>query len=84
MSTDDLCGRNSFDSRAFYITAFVNEVMSYKFEETPDYNKLRFLLEKVLLDKKITPSKKYDWMSQEEQLMLVKQRKQVAANRGRY
>ena len=40
--------------------------MSYGFEETPDYEKLRFYLEKVLLDQKITPSKKYDWMSEQE------------------
>lgn len=66
MSTADLCGSSAVVSRAFYISAFVDEVMSYRYEESPDYNKLRFLLEKVLLDKKITPSKKYDWMSQEE------------------
>lgn len=63
MGTADLCGSSAFESRAFHISAFVDEAMSYKFEESPDYNKLRFLLEKVLLDKKITPSKKYDWMS---------------------
>ena len=66
MQTKDLCGVRAEDSRAFYITKFVDEVMSYKFEETPDYNKLRFLLEKILLDKKIIPNKKYDWMSEEE------------------
>ena len=69
METKDLCGANEEESRAFHISQFVQEIMDYKFEETPDYNKLRFLLEKVLLDKRIIPNKKYDWISEQEQLL---------------
>lgn len=50
MTTKDLCGASVSNSRAFHLTAFVDEIMSYSFEETPDYEKLRFCLEKVLLD----------------------------------
>jgi len=41
---------------------FAKEVSSLKFEEEPNYNKLRFLLEKNLLVVDKVPSKYMDWM----------------------
>ena len=55
MTIDDLCGQNLGQSRAFLIRPFIEEVMSYSFSETPNYEKLKFLLEKVLLDRKSIP-----------------------------
>jgi len=41
---------------------FVEEVMSYSFDETPNYNKLKFLLTKGLIDSGTMPNKDYDWI----------------------
>ena len=35
--------------------------MQIKFEEEPNYNKLKFLLIKCLLDADDVPDKRYDW-----------------------
>ena len=35
--------------------------MSLKFDEEPNYNKLKFLLTKSLLDSGYVPDKHYDW-----------------------
>lgn len=40
---------------------FINLIFSLKFEETPNYEKLRFMLVTELLDLGESPSKKYDW-----------------------
>jgi hypothetical protein len=40
---------------------FVEEVFSYKFKETPDYAKLKFLLLKVLLADDKNPDLAFDW-----------------------
>ena len=40
--------------------------MSYDFEDTPNYEKLKFLLEKVLLDRKMIPLKVYDLYKMQE------------------
>lgn len=40
---------------------FLENVFNIGFDETPDYDKLRFLLVKGLLDLNETPSKEYDW-----------------------
>ena len=55
MTVDCLCGENFSQSRAYLVKPFVREVMSYKFSEAPNYEKLKFLLEKSLLDRKIIP-----------------------------
>ena len=31
------------------------------FEERPDYNKIKFMLQKLQLDRDYLPDKKYDW-----------------------
>ena len=49
MGVRDLCGNSQSQSIAYCLTPFVEEVMKLKFHEDPDYNKLRFLLEVVLL-----------------------------------
>ena len=51
MTIDDLCGMNLAESRTFLIRPFIDEVMSYRFNDVPNYQKLKFMLEKVLLDK---------------------------------
>ena len=33
----------------------------YKFQEKPDYAKLRFLLVKIMLEHDVTPNLKMDW-----------------------
>ena len=40
---------------------FASLIYELKYDEKPDYNKLRFLLTKILLDDEIVPSKKFDW-----------------------
>ena len=37
--------------------------MDLGFDEAPDYEHLRFLLQKSLLDENIVPSKTFDWLS---------------------
>lgn len=36
--------------------------MKLDFEETPNYNKLRFLLTRALLDVGRVPNREYDWI----------------------
>ena len=40
---------------------FVKEIFALQFEERPNYDKLRFMLIKALLDINETPTKEYDW-----------------------
>jgi len=40
---------------------FIQNIFNLKFEETPNYDKLRFMLVTELLDIGESPSKKYDW-----------------------
>ena len=40
---------------------FISEVFSLGFEDTPDYDKLRFMLLKILLEINSVPNKKFDW-----------------------
>ena len=49
----DLC--RSFNSA--HMIPFAKEVLSLDFFDKPNYNKLRFLLEKNLLDKNMVPTK---------------------------
>ena len=39
------------------LSSFINEINSLKFDETPNYNKLRFQLASSLMDIGITPNK---------------------------
>jgi hypothetical protein len=41
---------------------FIEEIMSYTFDETPNYNKLKFLLTKSLIDQELMPNQDYDWI----------------------
>lgn len=67
MTVQDLCGSSESESIAFLLTPFAEEVMKYEYDEQPDYNKLRFLLERVLMQKNIAPSRKYDWTPERKQ-----------------
>ena len=42
MTIDDLCGESLAQSRAYLIRPFVDEVMRYKFDDAPNYEKLKF------------------------------------------
>jgi hypothetical protein len=53
---DNLC-----KNKAAPLLPFMKEVFSYKFEETPNYAKLRQLLVCILLKKNIVPTKCFDW-----------------------
>ena len=44
-----------------HLLGFAEEVYSITFSEKPNYNKLKFLLKKELLDLEKVPDKKYDW-----------------------
>ena len=58
-----LCGDKNSKPVTHKLTDFVKEVWSIKFDETPNYNKLRFLLTRALLDVCKVPTKDYDWIS---------------------
>ena len=55
---------------SLHLIPFAKEVFSYEFKEKPNYNKLRFLLEKNLLDKNTVPNKQYDWNTSEYECAL--------------
>ena len=57
MTPKDLC--QSVEAKTFL--PFVEEIFSYKFEDTPNYNKLRFYLTKALLDNEMMPNNIFDW-----------------------
>jgi len=40
-----------------YLIPFAEEIYSYKFSEKPNYNKLRFLLTKELMEQDMAPNK---------------------------
>lgn len=40
---------------------FIDEIFNLSFNETPDYDKLKFSLVKGILDLNETPSKEFDW-----------------------
>ena len=61
MSVQDLCGKSSIESQAFLLTDFVKNIMSLKFEEEPNYGKLKFFLTKALLETGDVPNKEHDW-----------------------
>ena len=63
---DQLCGTDPSQSRAHFLHPFVAHVMSYNFQEAPNYSKLRFLLEKALLNNNSAPLQDYDFASMEE------------------
>jgi len=45
-----------------FLLNFAEAVTALKFEEEPNYNRLRFLLEKNVLNLNQTPSKYMDWL----------------------
>lgn len=50
------------DKRAKVFLPILNLLYSYSYYEEPDYNKIQFMFEKILLDSNITPSfTNYDW-----------------------
>jgi len=61
MTTQDLCGTQDENLEVYKLSPFVDEVMSLQFDEEPNYNKLKFLLTKSLLDSGYVPDKHYDW-----------------------
>ena len=61
LTPEQLCGTSPSKDTSRLLD-FVTEVMSYTFDEAPNYNKLRFLLTKALIDFGTMPSKDYDWI----------------------
>lgn len=59
MSAEELCVSN--ESKKIY--PFLKEVYSLKFDEEPNYNKLNFILVKELMAVNLSPSKEFDWMT---------------------
>jgi len=59
MTPAELCVSN--ESKKIY--PVVKEVYGLKFDEEPNYNKLIFLLVKELMAVNISPSKEFDWMT---------------------
>lgn len=51
--------------RSKHMQDFADEVFSIDFKERPNYGKLRFLLERNLLNLNIIPDKNYDWNTSE-------------------
>ena len=43
------------------LTELAEYSYSLSFKDRPNYNKIRFLLTKVLLDQDLVPSKDFDW-----------------------
>jgi len=62
MTCQELCGTASENPETHKLLAFVEEVMGLAYAEEPNYNKLRFLLTKALLDAGSVPNKQYDWL----------------------
>jgi len=59
MTPEELCLSN--ESKKIY--PFLKEVYSLKFDEEPNYNKLNFILVKELMSVNLSPTKEFDWMS---------------------
>lgn len=59
MSAEELCVSN--ESKKIY--PFLKEVYSLKFDEEPNYNKLNFILVKELMAVNLSPSREFDWMT---------------------
>ena len=60
MTPEKLCGGKNCVTRK--LLEFVNEVFSIGFADEPNYNKLKFLLTRALLDDGKVPNKDYDWI----------------------
>ena len=56
-SIPDLCKKY----KSLHLIPFAKEIFNIGFKEKPNYKKLRFLLEKNLLDQNMVPNKQYDW-----------------------
>lgn len=50
MGPNDLCGASVDESRAYFLLPFATEIFSYAYMDEPDYNKLKWMLQKILLD----------------------------------
>ena len=57
MSPEEICP--SAESRE--LVPFVKEIYSLGFNEEPNYNKLNFLLAKVLMNSNLAPDDQYEW-----------------------
>ena len=67
LSYEKLC--HNFNSS--HMVPFAKEIFSIGFKEKPNYSKLRFLLEKNLLDKNMVPNNIYDWNKSKETCQII-------------
>jgi hypothetical protein len=58
MTPEELC----VSEESAKLIPFLKEVYALGYYDEPDYNKLRFLLVKELINMDITPDKEYDWI----------------------
>ena len=61
----ELCGDKRDDTPAHLLKEFVEEVLSLEYQEVPDYEKLKFLLEKSILGLGHQPVDNYDFFKDE-------------------
>ena len=52
------------DPFTYALAPVLEEANSYGFDETPNYGKLRFLLQKILLDWDLVPDSYYEFSGQ--------------------
>ena len=57
MSPEEICPTS--DSKQFL--GYIKEVYSLKFDEEPNYNKLNFLLAKILMNNNQIPDNVFEW-----------------------
>lgn len=56
MTPETLCA-----NQAVILGPFVEEIFNYRFEDTPNYPKLKHLLARVLLEHQVCPDNVFDW-----------------------
>lgn len=63
LTANDFCGFHMNETSAFMVKPYLETVLGYKFSEEPDYQYLKFLLQKSLLDENIVPNNKFEWIN---------------------
>jgi hypothetical protein len=54
-----------WDKRACYLIPLLKEAYSIEYEEEPQYGKIIFMMEKMLLDKYCIPDKYFTWFQKD-------------------
>lgn len=59
---EELCGTKEKNPDTYHLLEFVKEVYQIGFKEDPNYDKLKFLLTRSILDAGQVPNNEYDWI----------------------